>query len=181
MIDDWMGASIEELVGTVASGLVIYALVILYTRITGLRSFSKMSAPDFAMTVAVGSIMAATATTPSPSLLVGGVALATLFVGQYVVAALRRRSHRFSSAVDNQPRLLMDGSRILHENLDRSNLTLDDLYAKLREANVLALDQVLAVVFETTGDVTVLHRGAEGSTFDPDMLRNVVGLPSELD
>lgn len=32
-----------------------------------------------------------------------------------------------------------------------------DLMAKLREANVLQLSQVKAVVFETTGDISVLH------------------------
>ncbi|MDO6471263.1 YetF domain-containing protein [Maribacter sp. 1_MG-2023] len=29
--------------------------------------------------------------------------------------------------------------------------------AKLREANVLQLSQVKAVIFETTGDISVLH------------------------
>ncbi len=36
-------------------------------------------------------------------------------------------------------------------------MTRSDVYAKLREANVIALDQALAVVLESTGNVSVLH------------------------
>ena len=39
------------------------------------------------------------------------------------------------------------------------DIDVDDLRAKLREANVIHMGQVRAVVFETTGDVSVLHGG----------------------
>ena len=44
-----------------------------------------------------------------------------------------------------------------------------DLVAKLREANVLDLKQVRAVVLETTGDVSVLH----GDVLDEILVENV--------
>nr|WP_274388191.1 YetF domain-containing protein [Salsipaludibacter albus] len=84
-------------------------------------------------------------------------------------AALRRRVN--TSRVENDPVLLMDGGRILEDNLAATRVTRDDLYAKLREANVLNLDQVRAVVLETTGDVSVLHGPAD--QFDPDLLASV--------
>jgi len=37
------------------SSCTVYAAILLYTRIVGPRSFSKMSSADFAMTIAVGS------------------------------------------------------------------------------------------------------------------------------
>lgn len=46
---------------------------------------------------------------------------------------------------------------ILHEALPYTRVAKDDLIAKLREANVLDLSQVRAVILETTGDVSVLH------------------------
>ena len=51
----------------------------------------------------------------------------------------------------------MKGPEVLEDNLKRSRVTLGDLRAKLREANVTDLSQVKAVVFETTGDISVLH------------------------
>ena len=40
-------------------------------------------------------------------------------------------------------------------------MTRSDVLAKLREANVLAMTDVRAVVLETTGDISVLHGDAQ--------------------
>lgn len=60
--------------------------------------------------------------------------------------------------MDNSPLLLMDGGTILEENLRKARVTEGDLRSKLREANVTSLSQVKAVVFETTGNISVLHK-----------------------
>ena len=52
--------------------------------------------------------------------------------------------------------ILKDGV-ILQENLDKARITKADLAAKLREANVLRLQDARAVIFESTGDISVLH------------------------
>ncbi len=82
--------------------------------------------------------------------------LATLYLLQLLVAAIRTRSEAFKQAVDNSPLLLMAGPEILHDNLRMGNISLDDLRSKLRESGALRRDQVVAVILETTGDMTVL-------------------------
>ncbi len=52
----------------------------------------------------------------------------------------------------------MAGNRFLDENLRRTE---DDVRAKVREADVQNYDQVLAVVLETTGDISVGHGDAD--------------------
>lgn len=163
-----MTASWQELAGAAIAALIIYLVVIMATRVAGLRSFSKMSSFDFAMTVAIGSLIAAAA---SGQVGVGPSAtgIAVLYAAQSAVAVLRRHG-LLGGLVDNSPLLLMDGSQVLEDNLASARVTHDDLRAKLREANVRNLEQVHAVVFETTGDVSVLH--GEGP-WDPDLLRGV--------
>ncbi len=134
----------------------VYSAIILLTRINGLRSFSKMSGFDFAMTVAIGSLFATTIATGTPGMLQGITALATIFACQRIVAFLRSRDDDLRNLIDNEPVLLMDGTTILHENLTRVRVTEKDLYGKLREANVVNVKQVRAVVLESTGDISVL-------------------------
>ena len=57
----------------------------------------------------------------------------------------------------NTPILLMKDGKVIHENLKKALVSKADLMCKQREANVLRLSQVRAVVFETTGDISVLH------------------------
>ena len=88
---------------------------------------------------------------------------------------LRQHFVWFRKLVDNEPLLLMRGSTILDENLKKANIARDDIYGKLREANALNADQVLAVVFETTGDISVLHSADPDAKLEPDFFRNVTG------
>lgn len=163
-----LGASVPELAAGSIAALAIYVVVIVATRVAGLRSFSKMSAFDFAMTVAIGSLIAATASGQG-SLLTVTVAVCILYSAQLGVAKLRRRG-LLGGLVDNAPLLLMEDGRVLHDNLTTARVTLDDLHGKLREANVLGYDRVHAVVFETTGDISVLHGSGE---LDRRLLDNV--------
>lgn len=149
------------------------AAIILLTRLNGLRSFSKMSGFDFAITVATGSVLASTITSPSQTVLVGIGALASLFAVQAGISAVRARSDTFENALDNCPLLVMEDGRILEENLRRSGMTKGDLYGKLREANALDLTLVRAVVFESTGDVSVLHASGPDDTLSPELLEGV--------
>lgn len=150
----------------------IYIAVILLTRIVGKRSFSKMSSFDFAMTVAIGSIIASTVLSSSVSLVDGAVGLIMVYVLQ-ISAAFLRRFRFFSNIIDNTPLLLMDGSDILVNNLKKARVTEGDLRAKLREANVINLSQVQAVVFETTGDISVLHNAGDGKILEEWLLKDV--------
>lgn len=165
MIDwAWITTTGTALLMVALSGLGIYLVLLALTRIAGLRSFSKMSSFDFAITVAMGSLLAATILTKSPPLVQGIMGLIVLFGIQYLISRLRRHTGFVARMVDNKPLLLMAGPDVISANLDRARMTEEDLKSKLRLAGVAHPDQVLAVVMESTGDVSVLKRSdtAEG-------------------
>lgn len=157
----WVTAPWETLGWVALSTAVAYVAVIVYTRVAGLRSFAKMSAFDFAATIAIGSLLASTAVLDSVAIASGLVALGTLYALKLLVAVLRTRSGAFGDAVDNAPLLLMAGTEVLHDNLRRGDVSLDDVRAKLRESGALRRDEVIAVILESTGDISVL-KGDEG-------------------
>lgn len=147
------------------STFLIYVAVILYTRIFGKRSFSKMSSFDFAMTVAIGSMIATTILSDSVSFLEGAVALLIVYSLQLVAAFLRRYKW-FRKLTDNQPTLVMEGKTLLLDNMKAVRVTEGDIRSKLREANVVNLSDIKAVIFESTGDLVVLHKGNKDSIDD---------------
>lgn len=155
------------------SGVLVFLVVVVYTRLMGLRSFAKMSSVDFAGTVAIGSAIATVTLTRSVPLAQGMAGLAGLFAIQWLLARLRHRSARIADVLENQPILLMRDGELLEDNLRRAGVSVDDIRSKLREANVLDLRQARAVVFETTGDVSVLHGDPDGPDIDPWLLEDV--------
>ncbi len=174
-MSDWFTASPESLVAIVLTAVAVYAAILLYTQLAGLRSFAKMSGFDFAMTVAIGSMVASSVLTKSPSLLQALVAIGTVYLLQIVVGEARQRWGWAQRVVDNEPLLLMDGPTFLRDNMRQARITESDLWSKLREANVLDVAQVRAVVLETTGDVTVLHGDVGGTPLQPSVLTGVRG------
>ena len=153
---------------TVLQTVVAVAVIILLARVNGLRSFSKMSSFDFALTLASGSVVATLMTTSS-RFLPGIIALAALFALRFAISALRVRFRAIEHLVDTRPIILMHEGRILDDNLRLARVTRADIRAKLREANALQPQQVRAVVMEATGDVSVLH----GGDVDPSLLEGV--------
>lgn len=170
---DWITTSWTDLGWSLLTSVIMYAALIAYTRLIGLRSFAKMSAPDFAMTIALGSLLATAVSAPGPALLLALPLMLFLFGLQWFAGWLRLRGG--DVIIDNEPLLLMAGSEIIHEHLEKAEVTLADLRGKLREANVLRYEQVAAVVLEATGDISVLHHDGDDA-LDPDLLEGVRGV-----
>lgn len=170
---DWMLPSPDDALGVALSTAAVFFGLLLIVRTVGLRSFSKMTSVDFAVTIAIGSILASTLLSKSPPVLQGLAAVALLLALQAVISFLRSRSPLVGRLTDNQPLLLMAAGEVLHDNLRRARVSESDLRAKLREANVLHPREVRAVVFETTGDVSVLHGDPDGPPLDRWLLEGV--------
>ena len=155
---DWMTYFVDA--------AVMVPVMVLFVRLAGLRAFSKMSSYDFAVTVAFGSVLAATVVSPSTGLTQGVLGMGALFAVQWLIGWARARWPILQRATDNDPILLMRDGEVLSDNMARARVTLPELRAKLREANVMNRSEIRAVVLETTGDVSVLH----GDRLDGDLL-----------
>lgn len=150
------------------SAVLMVVAVVVIIRIVGLRSLSKMSSFDFAVTISIGSILgSAVASTTAVS--EGALAVGSLLAVQWVIAQFRRRSFG-SRLVDNRPVLLMRDGEFLPDGLDHARVTRSDVFEKLRLAGVHGLDEVRAVVLETTGDVSVV---TGTRPLDPELWDNV--------
>ena len=147
-----------EILYALMKAAIAVAAIIAFTRLNGLRSFSKMSGFDFAITVAKGSVLASAVMADTSTAFWANIAaLAALFIVQGAIGRLRRRLPALQAAVDNTPLMLMENGEILERNLLKGQVSHEDLMGKLREANALTFDAVHAVILEDTGDVSVLH------------------------
>ncbi|MFW5706162.1 MAG: DUF421 domain-containing protein [Bacteroidota bacterium] len=171
-MDTYFGTTLGALVAIILTAAGIYAAVIIFTRLSDKRSFSTMSSFDFTMTVAVGSLIATTVLSSSVTLVQGVIGLGALFVLQISVAYLRLNTS-FQQIVDNSPLLLMRNGKILRENLKRARLTDGDLRSKLLAAGVLRLSEVEAVVFETTGDLSIMKKSDENLRLEEWLISDV--------
>lgn len=155
-------------------GAVALGFVIVLVRIIGLRSFSKMTAFDFIVTLATGSLVATAAAASEWTGFVQALgAIAVLMALQAFLAVLRRASGGYRSILANEPLLLMRDGRFRDEAMAASRVSRDDVMEKLRAAGVVDMEDVRAVVLETTGDISVL----QGNHLDDTLLTGVRDRP----
>ena len=171
-MENWLYAEFEVLIKVILSLLAIFTVIIVITRISGLRTFAKMSSFDFASTIAIGSILASVIMGNEQSILKGAIALAGIVLFQTAFSFVVRKSDFFKNLATNEPLLLMKDGEILYQNLSKANVGEGDLIAKLREANVLDFSEVHAVILESTGDMSVLH-GNENVQLSQKLLMGV--------
>ncbi|MEO9892740.1 YetF domain-containing protein [Aurantibacter sp.] len=164
--------SIQEILLLILSVFGIFTIIIVLTRVFGLRTFAKMSSFDFASTIAIGSILASIILNSDYSLLKGGIALLTIIAFQTLFSYLVRNVKAFQQLFTNKPQIIMWNGKILYKKLKKCNVGEDDLIAKLREANVHNFNEVKAVIFESTGDVSVIHN-SEDRPMNEEILKDV--------
>lgn len=154
----WFAMDWNQVTGVILSAIGIYFGLIIFTRLMGLRSFSKLSSHDFAMTVAVGSMLASTVLSKTPSLMQGLVGIGILFLLQGIFSLLRRKFKPLKMFIDNEPLVLMAHGEFLWVNIKKANLSKSDIQEVLRKNSVKSKTEIFAVIMETTGDMSVIKQ-----------------------
>ncbi len=160
----WFLIDWQQVIGIALSVIGFYFCLILFTRIVGLRSFSKLSSYDLAMTVGIGSILASTVLSKSTSLLQGVFAVGMLFMLQALLSIMRRKFKPFKALIDNQPIILMTNGEYLWDNLKEAKLSTNDIKQILRQNGIKSKSEVFAVIMETTANISVIKT----SNISPD-------------
>jgi uncharacterized membrane protein YcaP (DUF421 family) len=166
--DSWLLTTWPTVGWILLSGLLMVVAVVAIIRLIGLRSLSKMSSFDFAVTVAIGSILGSTSRRTRRSARARWRSCRCSWCSGSSPSSGAGRSG--AKVVDNRPILLVRDGRFIDDALDEARVTRSDVYAKMRQANVHSMSEVLAVVLETTGDISVLY-GTE--PLQPELFDNV--------
>lgn len=148
----------------VVTGVVAYAALIFFLRISGKRTLSKMNAFDLVITVAFGSTLASIILSKSVALAEGILALALLVALQYVVTWTSIRSKGFQNLIKAEPSVLFYRGEMLPKALQQQRVTPAEVRAAIRGAGLSLLEEVEAVFLETDGSLSVLPRSDRPAT-----------------
>lgn len=150
--NSWAGMARTALVGILA-----YAALILFLRVSGKRTLSKMNAFDFVVTVALGSTLATIILSKDTPLAEGLLALALLILLQFIITWLSVRSKSVSRLVKAEPRLLFYQGEFLWSAMKTERVNEGEVLQAMRNQG-MNHNAVEAVVLETDGSFSVVKR-----------------------
>ncbi len=161
----------EPIIRTIVVGILSYLGLVIFLRISGKRTLSKMNAFDLVVTVALGSILATILLTEKVALAEGLTAFFILIAMQYTVAWLSVRSKKISQLIKSNPQLLYYEGAFLRDIMKAERILEIEILQAARSSGHSSLDQVKAVVLETDGSISVIQKE------DTDYISTLVNIP----
>lgn len=141
-------------------GMLAYITLVIFLRISGKRTLSKMNAFDFVVTVALGSTLATVLLSKDVTLAEGALAFALLIGLQFVVTWSSIRVSWVRRLVTGEPVMLLHRGELLHDAMRRSRVTDAEVQAAVRASGLDSARDARAVVLETDGSISVVKNGS---------------------
>lgn len=153
----------DSLFRTLVVGVLAYIALIVFLRISGKRTLSKMNAFDLVVTVALGSTLATVLLAKDVALAEGVLSFALLISLQFAVSWSSVRVSWVRRLATGEPLMLLYCGEFLSTALRQARVTEDEVRAAVRSAGIDSLDKVHAVVLETDGSFSVVQPDADGN------------------
>ncbi|CAM3855308.1 DUF421 domain-containing protein [Paracidovorax anthurii] len=149
----------------VLRGVVVYAFLLVFLRLTGRRQTGQFAPFDLVLLLILSNAVQNSMNAGDNSLIGGLVSAGTLIGCHMLLARLTFRFPRIARWVDGRPQTLVDNGRVDRALMRRELLSADDLAAALRAGGCLHLHEVERATIETNGQITVVlrERGSAGT------------------
>lgn len=154
--DDWSGIGRVLIVAIVA-----YTALIILLQWFGKRTLATMTAFDFIVTVAIGSILANILLSKNTVVVEGMTAFVVLTGMQYVISSFSSRSKQFEDFVKSGPRLLLYRGQFLTDAMHAERITEADVLFAIRQRGKASVEDIEAVILEANGSVSVVPKTDE--------------------
>lgn len=135
----------------------------------GKRQIGEMQPFEFVITLIIADLATIPMAETALPLIQGVIPLLTLVCVHYFICFLSRKSVFFRKFLDGKPVILLDPSGINFENLKRANMTFNDLMEGLHGSGYFNLEELLYVILQTNGTMTVVNRAPYAPLTADDM------------
>lgn len=146
----------NEYVKIIFSTVTIYLFIVIAIRLFGKTEVSQLSIVDLVFILLISNSVQ-NAMVGSNSTLSGGLTAAgALFIVNYLFKQILYRFPKFGRFVQGESLMLIYKGKLIHKNVDKAKLTVDEIMEAIREHGVSTIEEVDLAVLEADGNISVL-------------------------
>ncbi|HVI19642.1 MAG TPA: YetF domain-containing protein [Gaiellales bacterium] len=138
--------------------VVIFAFILLLTRVMGRRELGSMEPFDLIVLVVIGDLVQQGVTQDDYSVTGAVLVVTTLGLLTVFISYLNYRVPRLRPILDGEPVVLLEDGRPIDRNLRRERITYEELRAAARLEGIGSLDKVRFAVLETNGAISFIQQ-----------------------
>jgi uncharacterized membrane protein YcaP (DUF421 family) len=128
------------------------------SRLIGRRELGKLQAFDLILFIVIGDLVQQGITQSDYSVTGLALVVSTICVLTVFVSYLSFRFPRVRPLLEGEPVVVLEGGRLIDENLRRTRLTIDDIEEEARLQQIASLDEVRFAVFENGGSISFIPK-----------------------
>lgn len=140
----------------VLRSITVYVFIVLAIRLFGKREVAQLSITDLVFILLISNAVQSAMVGGNTTLLGGLIAAASLFIINYIFGFLLFRSKGFSSFFQGHPLMLIYEGKPIEHNLEKAQISYDELEQAVREHGVQKISDVNLAVLEMDGNISVL-------------------------
>ena len=135
---------------------VVFAFILLLTRVIGKRELGKMQPVDLVLLIVLGDALQQGLTQDDYSLTGAILVVGTIAVLQVFVSWLTYRFPRTRPILEGEPIIVVQDGDVIERNLKRERLTVEEIAEEARKQQIGHLQDIRFAVLENDGTISFI-------------------------
>lgn len=149
--------------------LITFAVLLVLTKLLGVKQIAQMTLFDYVVGITIGSIAGAMCMDDEIPLAYGLIALGIFILMSILIDIINRKSICGRRLFTGRPNVLIANGQIMYKGLKRSQFSVNDLLRELRVQGYFNIAEIEHAVLETSGMLSILPRTSKRPVTVEDM------------
>ena len=136
--------------------VILYLLLMVGLRLLGKRQIGELEPSELVLTLIISDLAAVPMQDFGIPLVNGVFPILILLCLSMILSFVNLKSVRFRSILCGKPAVIIREGRLVQQNMNKTRLTIDELYEQLRSQGITDLKCVKYAILETNGKISVL-------------------------
>jgi uncharacterized membrane protein YcaP (DUF421 family) len=142
---------------------IVFAFILVVTRLIGRRELSSLEPFDLILLIVLGDFLQQAVTQNDFSVTGGLLAAGTISALTVLVSFVTYRFGRVRPLFEGEPLVLVQDGEVIERNARRERITVGEIAAEARLAQIASLAEVKWAVLETSGRISFIRRDADAA------------------
>ncbi|MEC0310211.1 DUF421 domain-containing protein [Paenibacillus lautus] len=135
-----------------------FVILLIITRFLGKQTLSNMNFHEFVTAVILGAIAANFAFNEKMQVIHLLISLAVFTFTSYFLSIIVVKNRKLRMLAEGTPSVIIEGGKLLEDNLKKNKLTLDTVNQMLRQKDIFDISEVEYGVLEINGMISVMKK-----------------------
>ena len=170
---------IQPIIWVLIDSFVAFIFLFIISKLLGKKQIAQLEFIDYTVGISLGSIAAEMATNTEVPFYYFLIAMTIFFLLAILDALVGRKNTFLKRLLKGKPSTLIYERKINYKELKKSKIDVNDLLSMLREKDYFDISDVAYAIFEPSGELSVLPKGAQKPVVLEDLNKDLIE-PAEL-